>query len=848
MSEPFIAPVGYKTKKITLLITSILVITLIGAIVWGGMVYSNYRNSGGVPAVASSPAMVSIGSPTNGDLIEIGEAVIVETAAVGPNAFLSMELWLDGELAGVQAALAGGQHPFNTHFSWMPLEPGLHSLIAAAVDEYGDKTISSQIVVMVVENEDGIELNPPEDVPEVLPAPPAGYAPPAGPGGGAVWPAGNWSGSLGEWTTSLNEDEKPAAPELAAQAGQCLAELQIHDLSDNEEGFVVYRQTINSPVWLKVATLSSQSNVEWISYQDEGIYGAVTYYVAAFNAQGDAESNLALVNIDPADCDGVNSGLSATEVDLTLKIPGTGADKVYCYQSSDGIHWARWPHFGFLSPDEEGFLPKGILQVQRNNQISQGLYMECWGWQGSTLVPLGSFSEKELQPDLTGKQMIIGEGLAAEVALTLVSMLQPGDLYPIGGGPMADFQSIEIDFNPQKLTATSSFVPRVNLSVTTDREECGKWLPPDAQNLFGQLLYCFPYPEFDVDKGALTPQHYLLWTFTPKPYCLGGQTEECKTYRYLYNEAVGNGGQVGFEVIGTSSSGVHRWTVSEPFLWMFVAPPVICTGEMQYNVRMWYQPGNEGVEVSASPGDQITEVGDQVFSPIYPNEIFYGPYSNTVSAPCLKHQINMTGKIMYVEYLDITFESVEFFDIDDDDHSASGDDVELYGYFSVYAPSMGTLINLDWCLFAGSCGEDGKIHVDKERFLNIANWEETSDDNCPGCLKTVKSNYYSLSDWRICHSVGKSRCRYDGQSTSFITNNNVIRVFVADGDSLTFSVHLIDHDEGSGNDMVCPASEMTPSRSLEQWANIQGESYKLHSWDNGSGRCYVNVTINAVTP
>ena len=848
MSEPLLSPAGKKTKKITWFINIILGTTFIGALIWGGMQFFNYRNSTGDAPPSSSPAIVSIDTPRNGDQFEIGEAIIVEASAVGPHDFLSIELWLDGELAGVQAAPAGGLHPFNTQFSWMPVAPGLHSLIAAAVDDNGEKTMSSQEVVMVAENESGIVMDSTGDVPEVLPAPAEGTTPPAGPAGGAVWPAGNWGGTLGDWATSLTEDEKPAAPELVAAAKQCSAILQIHDLSNNEEGFVVYRQTINSRAWTKVATLSSQSDVEWISFQDEGIYGAVTYYVTAFNVNGEAASNLTLVNIDPQGCDGGESEISATQVDLTLQVPDTGAEKVYCYKSTDGVHWTRWPHFGFLTPDEDGYLPANILQVQRQSDIKQGLWMDCWGWQGDILMPLGNFSVEELLPDLTGKQTIVGEGLAAQVVLKPLKLLGLDDLFPIGGEPMPDYQMASIDISTQKLTVVHPEIPQVKLSVTTDWDECAKWLPLDAQNILGALFYCFPYPEYDMDKGATIPQHYLVWSFTPKPYCLGGQTEECKTYQYFLNEATANGGQVGFEVIGTSTGAQYSWMVTEPYLWTFVIPPVTCAGDMQYNVRMWYQPGNKEVSVMAAPDGEMSEIGDKPFEPLPPpNEVLYGPYSNTVSVPCNPLNLGITGKIQNVQYLDVTFESVEFFDIDDDDFSASGEDVELYGYFSVYAPSMGTFLNLDICEVM-NCGEDGQIQVDRERFLNVANWEETSDDDCPGCLQTVKANYYNLQNWRMCQSIGKSRCRYDGQTTSFVSNNNVMRVFVTEGDALTFSVHLIDHDEGSDNDMVCPASEMTPSRSLEQWANVQGESYQLHSWDNGSGRCYVNIKINSVNP
>jgi hypothetical protein len=291
---------------------------------------------------------VAISSPPHGVQLEVGETIMVEAAAIGSLPFQSMELWINGELMGVQAAPSGGAQPFSTYFSWVPVETGIYSLIAATTDE-GNKEMSSQVVVFVTQRETGSEFVSFGST-TVLPAPSGGgYVPPDGPGASdSTGPAMIWEGSIGDWITSLTADVKPAAPELIVIEGECASELQIHDLSDNEEGFVVYRQTGILPMWVQVAALNSQQDVDWIIYTDEGMYGAVTYYVSTFNSKGESKSNLVLVNIDPTDCTSVGKSNVIGTVELTLQIPTLGAQQVYCYRSLDGLTWDRWPQFGFL--------------------------------------------------------------------------------------------------------------------------------------------------------------------------------------------------------------------------------------------------------------------------------------------------------------------------------------------------------------------------------------------------------------------------------------------------------------------------------------------------------------------
>ena len=156
---------------ITIRNISISALIVIAVVAIGVIAYKfiSYKSSGGIP-IDETFAQVAISSPPQGGQLEVGDTVPVEGAAIGSNPFLSMELWINGELLGVQAAPSGGAHPFSTSFSWRPVEPGIYSLIAAAIDIDGNKEISVQVVVFVTQSETGIELVS-SDSPTVLPAP-----------------------------------------------------------------------------------------------------------------------------------------------------------------------------------------------------------------------------------------------------------------------------------------------------------------------------------------------------------------------------------------------------------------------------------------------------------------------------------------------------------------------------------------------------------------------------------------------------------------------------------------------------------------------------------------------------
>ena len=102
--DPFVKKAGW-SRNLLVGISALIVGGL--AIGWVAMRYINYIRSGGIPSGDTPFAQVAISYPQNGDQLEIGEFAIVDANAIGLNAFTSIELWLDGTLAGVQMAHEG---------------------------------------------------------------------------------------------------------------------------------------------------------------------------------------------------------------------------------------------------------------------------------------------------------------------------------------------------------------------------------------------------------------------------------------------------------------------------------------------------------------------------------------------------------------------------------------------------------------------------------------------------------------------------------------------------------------------------------------------------------------------
>src|SRR3990172_4231656 len=138
----------------------------------GAFLFFEYRRAAAQPSLESLAAQVSISQPANGAELTAYEPLAVNAMAIGPTPFLSLELWMDGELVSVQAGPSAGKTPLFTSFAWLPKEEGNYSLVARAVDENGQTSTSPAILVSVIPNADVIDESAAAlgDIPAVLPA------------------------------------------------------------------------------------------------------------------------------------------------------------------------------------------------------------------------------------------------------------------------------------------------------------------------------------------------------------------------------------------------------------------------------------------------------------------------------------------------------------------------------------------------------------------------------------------------------------------------------------------------------------------------------------------------------
>lgn len=790
-----------------------LVILIVLVVV--GVFYFQYLGNGSNLPLASAAAQVSIGQPANGAQLVAFEPLTVDALAAGPTPFLSMELWINGALTSVQTGPANGKTPFSTAFAWLPKEEGTFSLIARAIDENGQTSTSDPVQVIVGPNEGLAEGFTEQfaDVPAVSPAlGGGGFSPPTGPSSGDSSGEGEvWSGDPGGWIDNLTDDTPPAAPELVVQgdAASCTADLSIHDLSENEQGFAVFFQ-VNNGNWLQIKTLAAQSQNDWIEEADVHLVGGQnSFYVSAFNSKGEAQSNLVTINMDPADCLLEVTPLQEDEFQfvhlqglqfLTESIP----NKLYCYRSLNGNAMTKWPAFDYFYPDQDGaFSLDEVLQVVSSEAEGEGfsLYLECWGWFGSSLQYLGNINTDDaIANDLF------------QIDFTFETLDGDGDIFEFGNAD--DFQA-NLQLGINDLALKYIYPPdmvRPAAYVTFDPDECTNHLPPTAQNFLGTLLFCFPYPGFHggFAEGD-NPQPYLVWNFLKG--CDAGYGTEldggpCHSYDWWRQLAADNNGQVGFYVYDYSSKGNHTWEVTADQLRMFNIPPNGCAGQRTFYVQMWYEEGG--------------------FKQ-------YSDWSNSYTIAC---PVPVGGELQ----IEFSFDTLALSNLDDDDDGP--EDVETYGYFQVIAPSS----------YPGS-----------NNFIKMGTWDkqngDCSDDTGTGsnhrnsCPRILGNGSHNLANLPLCHSTdytedGDWQCTYNyapnsGLITSYETGQNGITVNVADGDAVTMWVILWDWDDGSANDLVCWGFIDLASKSNFEWDATDGAGFSITAFGdvNTGSNCTISGHI-----
>lgn len=817
-----------KRSRLALGCLAIAFIALLLGSAFALLLFVGYRNAGGAAAAASAPPQVTISSPLAGDPLAVGAPIDVETLALGHEPFFSTELWINGVLASVDAGPSGGVTPFNSDFMWIPAQPGAYLLVARVVDAKQNVASSMSVLVFVLPNEELTQAADPGDSPEagdesaalvVFPsAEQAGQAaqPPAPPGPDASsGPSQPWEGSPVDWITSLTAQAAPNAPQVVATADGCSAVLSIHDLSNNEEGFRVYRQALNSPAWLEISQLSAQSQNEWITYADSGVPGPLLYYVSAFNSQGESPGNISLANVATANCPPLEEANPMLTVELTGLIPKMNVEQAYCYQSLGGVHWTRWPALGFFTPGEAGFQLEGAFtEILLNDPQGQPVFetldlrLECWGWIAGKLGLLGQFTQTIDLENVHDLQVEL-DGLTAEIAVNVDNLNAlgfpgqipfEGDLGDWNPFPTVDWLPPGSLKWPEPETAR---MPFIQAWVTYDPAFCTAHLEPEAQNILGSLLLCQPYPGFHPGPGGVNPQPYLVWSLLDNT-CKAGFNEDCLPMSWWIAYAKAKGGAIGFIVIDYFEvNDWVEWNVSNPLRTMWEVDPNSSPGELCPLEQRIFQ-----VQMVASG------------LPNYPN--FYGPKSNLVKIPC----VEPLGDQVTIE---VTFETLTLSGIDDDDTDTTGcigpgscDDVEVYGTLRARSSSMNAAQKI---VFATNDCTNPEA-IDFGGFTTGT------------CLRELSGVSYSLSNMPMCASP----CNDWGQG------NNSLLIQVKDGDAIKLFSYLTDDDSASDDDPVCVVPGLwTEPKTLLEWAATANETYNLTA-DHDNTDCNLKVILNAVKP
>ena len=784
-------------------IIGILVILTIAVIAF---FFIRYQQGGGLHADASQ-SQVIITQPQYGSKVQAGHPIEVRVAAEGLSPVTSVELWINGVLEGVQALPPAGLTSITAFFSWIPKETGNFSLIARAVNELSE-TFPSDAVIVFVTPQPEVSGQPEAEEsgvqPAVFPAPAGGAAgaPPSPPSGLEIEEAEPWQGTPSDWLNSMTNVTLPANPELSANVvDSCTVKLSIHDLSDNEEGFSVFRQTTDHPVWVHVTDLASHAGQDsWFAYTETGVAGGITYYIAAFNSHGDASSNLAKVNIDPQACPYNHPAFEAPVLRVKVKnlTLGEGAGSLYCYNSIDSSLWKRWPQAGFITESLDGAGLDLIEPLVLSDLATPGsgptagsmdLKLECWGWQAGALRFLGSLRE---QIDLKSPKAIpvALTGMSFDILPEITGLEK--ELFLLGAG----YWSPKLVYDPYSIEKygipTTDQMPEITAWFTYDHEECLKYRGDAALE-----AACNPSPGFNQGPGGANPQPFLVWsmneascTHPPNPGCYPLSWWQGFEQKYSITEVDPITWVFWVRTfIDGVDHGANGWSI--PLMWRIYPieedwPPhgnILCNNGYEYiSVSLYVQ----------------TSVGD-----------FMSQRSNEVAIPC-PHKMNENEVT-----IEVNFNQFLITDIDD----GWDDDVaEAYGFFYVYPnewlPGMGR----EWGFFDGG----GKPYAPPEDY------------------HMTTAGVYNM--WELFLAPADFTTEVTGP---YQQNNNRVRVAMHEGDAMMIAARLYDYDDFY-DDMLCDQSIWIGPYTGREWLGMKDTPINMVTDGDGDAVCNFAVILSAV--
>ena len=834
-----------------IIIISVLVV-IIGAI---AAIFFLPDSSAESPSIPIANITASVLEPADGSQYDDHGAINVRAQAASPDNIVSLELWVDGSVESILAAPQGGLAVYTTEYLWQPSAPGDHTLVVKAVDALGHSVYSParHVLITAFDYEGGFSEDAADGGPTVLavgpaspgavPLPPAPIPPAAGDDVGVSNP---WS----EPPADDGDGIPPAAPMLTLAVADCAVMLSIQDLSDNEDGFAVYRQMPNSAAWIPIAQLSAQSENEWITYTDPGAPGMPMYYASAFNSAGEASSNLVPAVVDPSGCPENEGELPALSIELAKLQFDMPVGQSYCYQSLGGQAWTRWPDTGFFMTDDDGVVSgENMFQIvigdYDGNAESLTLALDCWGWEADELYSLGHLISPLIEPGASGQFMLLGEGVSVEIIFVALDLFDKPEVVTYDLHETYDYDMVEI-----------------NAYVTEDINDCKVHLPP-MLNASEQDSLCTPYPPAHWIYSSPLPQSYLVWDIVGD-ICLAGVPlqDKCRSYAQWQSAFNQFGqGQFGFEVYEFNDLGMTFGQVTTtPFLQRYVIPrSAECGSGRVFTVRMWFE--FQGETVYSWPKD--SHLG------LTPTSIPCRPPINEELLSNLVQAVGQTVDQAAIDELNfvimqVTITTLTLANSDDDDFFDSQETLEIFGSFKV-----ATGINIDkyipWEVRVGLINVLGPAMYRNRVLLYIA--ENTQHSSCPDdidsdgsagqedhfCPKRVTDGSYSIAGWVTClgNTNPCQETRPGGMATIFnpqMTNNNVMTLLVLDNVPLFIQSFLRDWDDGSSIDNACIGHVEFIARTLAEWAAIQNAPFTIIGTGIDGGTCTVSGFITAIGP
>ncbi len=591
---------------------------------------------------------MSIDSPADGGILFLADPFSIDVNAATKKPVNHFELWVDGVQASSTISEPGASEMFMYSFGifWLPDKTGEHTLIVRAVgsgwtmdsnavrvnvvdlaaamsgSQYfpgAGETLGSVAanfglppMLLAVANPqipglaDPLSPNHPVLIPDLpVPVDQNPQDPPPGMYEGPTPdPAPPAVSRLRTWfdlNIAIRQPVPPAAPTLFRWKEGCDVRWYVRDNSDNELGFFVYRLNPGSSSFIRVRAFGAHSGAEFFSFLETGLYGAFDYYVSAYNATGETPSNISHVFISYPAC-GSSDPTAMMVARVTLK-PAQVVDKAYCYYSLQEGSWSRYPldPNAFVYPTDHGF---DLSRMLENMVLSPGspISVECWGWSGGALLPLGTAS--------------------GQVAAT------PGDS-PLGGGGQPfdlDIKISSIDWSgfapvmPAGLGDLSivKIAPPYNLARTVTLETCAN-----------HFIYGYTVASRTACADAITAKmNILVWDWDPT--CSG-----CTAGDYLPPSAI-TGYKI-YESDGSYPPHLVATTTTGPWQTVFFLPqsyPAPDTPRRYFvraysgpysspnsNVHTWSDLGDGILSLTVYPTISTDEVKDEEVKCIFPDDL-----------------------------------------------------------------------------------------------------------------------------------------------------------------------------------------------------------------------------------